>query len=153
MKDQLKSCELYSLSNLCLHFYMDEFEIVNPLGSKRGKHQLTAAYFKLGNIENIYLSSLIRHRYIEEDLTNYNNLFQPLIEEVTCLETEGVTLSCNGKSRRFYGTVVTISADNLSAHSLIGLKIHFSHGRMLFLHCRRRHDYQIQRRLYSKKQY
>ncbi|CAM4647907.1 unnamed protein product [Leuciscus chuanchicus] len=136
--DQFKSCELSSLSNVRLHFYIDEFEIVNPLGSKRGKHKLTAVYFKLGNIdkkytsklENIYLSSLIRHRYIEEDLTNYNNLFQPLIEEVTSLETEGVTLSCNGESRRFYGTVVTISADNLSAHSLIGLKRNFSHGRI-----------------------
>ncbi len=136
--DQFKSRELSSLSTLRLHFYIDEFEIVNPLGSKRGKHKLTAVYFKLGNIdkkytsklENIYLSSLIRHRNIEEDLTNYNNLFQPLIKEVTCLETEGVTLSCNGESRILYGTVVTISADNLSAHSLIGLKINFSHGRI-----------------------
>lgn len=33
-----------------------------------------------------------------------------------------MTLSCNGESRRFYGTVVTISADNLSAHSLIATK-------------------------------
>lgn len=136
--DQFKSSHLTSLSSLRLHFYIDEFEIVNPLGSKKGKHKLTAVYFKLGNIdkkytsklENIYLSSLIRHRFIEEDLTNYNNLFQPLIEEVRHLETEGVTLSCNGESRRFYGTIVTISADNLSAHSLIGLKRNFSHGRI-----------------------
>lgn len=39
--DQFKSCELSSLSNVRLHFYIDEFEIVNPLGSKRGKHKLT----------------------------------------------------------------------------------------------------------------
>lgn len=34
--DQFKSCVLFSLSSLHLHFYIDEFEIVNPLGSKRG---------------------------------------------------------------------------------------------------------------------
>lgn len=49
--DQFKSRELSSLSTLRLHFYIDEFEIVNPLGSKRGKHKLTAVYFKLGNID------------------------------------------------------------------------------------------------------
>ncbi|RXN21976.1 zinc finger protein [Labeo rohita] len=56
--EQFKSCELSCLSNLRLHFYIDEFEIVNPLGSKRGKHKLTAVYFKLGNIDKKYTSKL-----------------------------------------------------------------------------------------------
>lgn len=38
--------------SLRLHFYVDEFEVVNPLGSSKGTHKLTAVYFKLGNLGN-----------------------------------------------------------------------------------------------------
>lgn len=57
-------------NNIRVHFYIDEFEIINPLGVKRGKHKLTAEYFKLGNfhhrytskVEHIYLSILVKQK-------------------------------------------------------------------------------------------
>ncbi|XP_060763963.1 uncharacterized protein LOC132872868 [Neoarius graeffei] len=35
---------------LRLHFYQDEFEVVNPLGAKRGKYKLSAVYYTIGNL-------------------------------------------------------------------------------------------------------
>jgi len=39
---------------ICLHFYIDEFEICNPIGSKRGKHKVLGAYYLVGNMANKY---------------------------------------------------------------------------------------------------
>lgn len=125
-------------NNIRLHFYVDEFEIVNPLGAKRGKHKLTAVYFKLGNIhhrytskvEHIYLSILVKHKLIYKDASNYYDVFRPLIDDVRLLETEGVVLDCGRESKRFFGTIASISSDNLSAHAVAGFSRNFSHGRI-----------------------
>ncbi|XP_041960332.1 uncharacterized protein LOC121718944 isoform X2 [Alosa sapidissima] len=41
-----------------LHLYTDEFEVVNPLGSKKSIHKLTAFYFTIGNLESNFTSQL-----------------------------------------------------------------------------------------------
>ncbi|KAL1276503.1 hypothetical protein QQF64_036126 [Cirrhinus molitorella] len=43
---------------LRLHFYEDEFEVVNPLGSKRNKHKLCAIYYSVGNVDVKHRSQL-----------------------------------------------------------------------------------------------
>ena len=43
---------------LRLHLYEDEFEIVNPLGSKRTKYKLCAFYYTIGNLSGKYRSQL-----------------------------------------------------------------------------------------------
>lgn len=43
---------------LRLHLYEDEFEIVNPLGSKRTKYKLCAFYYVIGNLSGKYRSQL-----------------------------------------------------------------------------------------------
>lgn len=56
-----------------LHLYTDEFEVVNPLGSKRTLHKLTAFYFTIGNLEptyksqlrHIHLCLLVRHQLLQ----------------------------------------------------------------------------------------
>lgn len=39
-------------SSVCfkLHLYIDEFEVCNPTGAKRGKYKLTAVYIAMGNM-------------------------------------------------------------------------------------------------------
>lgn len=121
-----------------LKFYLDEFEVVNPLGSKKGKHKLTAVYFKIGNLDgkflselqNTYLSTLVQHRFIQTGFTDYDEVFQPLLSDVEILETQGVSLKCGGEERIFRGTIATVSADNLSAHAVAGLTKTFSSGRI-----------------------
>lgn len=43
---------------LRLHFYEDEFEVVNPLGSKRSKHKLCAFYHTVGNLDRKHQSKM-----------------------------------------------------------------------------------------------
>lgn len=43
---------------LMLHLYEDEFEVCNPLGSKRNKHKLCTFYYTVGNIGSKYCSQL-----------------------------------------------------------------------------------------------
>ena len=47
-------------NHLRIHLYTDEFEVVNPLGSKKTLHKLCAFYFLLGNIGETFLPVLIR---------------------------------------------------------------------------------------------
>lgn len=117
---------------------VDEFEVVNPLGSKKGKHKLTAVYFKIGNLDskylselqNTYLSTLVQHKFIQSGFTDYDEVLQPLISDVEILETDGVSLKCGGEEKIFHGTIATVSADNLSAHAVAGLTKTFSSGRI-----------------------
>lgn len=46
------------------------------------------------------------------------------------LETQGVSLECNGESKVFHATISTISADNLSSNDAAGLSKHLSSGRI-----------------------
>jgi hypothetical protein len=43
---------------LCIQVYMDEVEVANPLGSKKGKHKVCVFYWVLLNIPPIFRSSL-----------------------------------------------------------------------------------------------
>ena len=121
---------------LRLHFYMDEFGIVNPLGSKQCEQKLTAVYFTIGNIhakyrsklENIYLCLLVRHKYIQSGICNYSDIFRQLVRDLNVLRNDGLIVTFQGRHLCFKGTMVTMSADNLSAHDIGGFQKHFSAG-------------------------
>lgn len=59
---------------LRLHFYEDEFEVVNPLGAKRNKHKLCGLYYTIGNLDkkyrslqqHIHLALLVRHSFVKK---------------------------------------------------------------------------------------
>ncbi len=111
-----------------LKFHMDEFEVVNPLGSKKGK-QTDSGVFHI----HTYLSTLVQHKLIQTGITDYDEVFHPLLSDVETLETQGVSLKCGGEERIFCGTITTGSADNLSAHAVAGLTKTFSSGRICLL--------------------
>lgn len=121
---------------LRLHLYNDEFEIVNPLGSRKSLHKISAFYFTLGNIHPKYRSNL---KHIHLSILVYNRLFKqygadrilaPLISDIQKLQTDGIEVLYEGRHLCFKGTIVTVSADNLSAHSLAGFRGSFSSGRV-----------------------
>lgn len=99
---------------LQLKFHIDEFEVVSPLRSKRGKHKLTTVYFKIGNLDkflsqpqNTYLSTFVRHKLIQTGCTDYDEVFRPLLSDVRILETQGVSLKCGGEKKIFHRTIAT----------------------------------------------
>lgn len=120
-------------SALRLHFYTDEFEVVNPLGSKKTRHKMCAFYFTIGNTDQhlrskckyIFLSLLCRYNAVRK--FGYAEVLAPLLADLKKLE-KGVTLHFNASDNFVQGAVATISMDNLSAHSLAGFSKSFSSG-------------------------
>ena len=123
-------------SILRIHLYTDEFEVVNPLGSKKSIHKVTAFYFTLGNLEakynsqlrHIHLCLLIRHQLFQRYPPQ--EILRPLILDLKELYTEGIAICVNERIHHLRGALATISADNLSAHNLTGFTSCFSSGRV-----------------------
>ncbi|XP_030601542.1 uncharacterized protein LOC115791568 [Archocentrus centrarchus] len=115
---------------LQIQLYYDDFETANPLGPKRGSHKLGCIYFILRNLPaklnsvlmNIHLVSLFH----AEDLKKYGfgPVLQPLVNDLKCLETEGIKVPFSDTPLR--GSIVQVTGDNLALHSLFGLVESFS---------------------------
>ena len=123
---------------LRLHFYLDEFEVCNPIGAKRGKHKVLGVYFLVGNLnckywsemKFIHLCILVRYPYVRAVENAYAKVLQPLIDELNLLASEGVNVIVDGTTHNFRAGLATVSGDNLSAHALAGFQMHFNHGRI-----------------------
>ncbi|XP_029837844.2 uncharacterized protein LOC115321710 [Ixodes scapularis] len=126
---------------ICLQLYTDEFEVCNPLGSKRGKHKMTAVYFSVLNfparfrsaLSGMHLALLVNDHHV--DSYGLPKILAPLLEDVSRLETEGIV--ANGKVMR--GSVFVLTGDNLSSHRMGGFKRSFNKGRIcrfcMAVHC------------------
>jgi len=108
--------------------YTDDFEIVNPIGSHRRIHKITAVYWTLLNIPVEHRSKL---RVIQLYAIAKSNLlkqfglcklFKDLCDSLQTL-FQGVELDIPRYGpRRYFGKVCFVLADTLAAHSLGGFK-------------------------------
>jgi len=65
-----------AINCLSLHFYTDEFEVCNPLGSRKTVHKIVAFYFFLGDVHpkyrsqlcHIYLAILVKNSFLSSGL-------------------------------------------------------------------------------------
>jgi len=93
---------------LRLHFYEDELEIVNPLGSKRAKYKLCAFYYTVGNVggkyrshlKHIHLALLVRYSHLKE--FGMDVILKPLIDDLKQLSTEGIPVTVCGTEHKVY---------------------------------------------------
>ena len=119
-----------------IHLYSDEFELCNPIGSRKGEHKICAFYFLVGNLEtkywsllsNIHLAILCKYKHVKN--VGYNAILEPLLADVKVLETDGILVEIDSIPHRVFGTVVTLSGDNLTSHMLGGFNASFSFGRV-----------------------
>ncbi|XP_075732816.1 uncharacterized protein LOC142775341 [Rhipicephalus microplus] len=119
-------------SKICLQLYTDEFEVCNPLGSKRGKNKLIAVYFSVLNFNSRYRSALsginlallVKDKYVST--YGFSKILAPLLEDVAILENDGIV--ANGKVMK--GSVFILTGDNLSSHRIGGFKASFNQGRI-----------------------
>jgi len=115
---------------LPLLLYIDDFEVCNPLGTSRKKHKITAVYWALANIppqfrstlKSIYLAVLCKA--VDGKKYGYGAVLEPLLKDLVHLEEEGLFVPAFGKNIK--GTVVSVVADNLGAHSIGGFLESFS---------------------------
>ena len=123
-------------TNLKIHLYSDELEVVNPLGSKRGVHKVASFYFIIGNLhpkyraqlKQIHLCLLVRFKHVQK--YGYNAILKPLLKDLEKLQVQGIQINVNGTSFNVKGSVSVISADNLTSHALAGFSGSFSNGRI-----------------------
>ena len=119
-----------------LHLYVDDFEVCNPIGSRRSVHKLTAVYFLIGNIHpkywssaaNIHLALLARCKVVKS--YGLQTVLKPLMDDISQLETNGISVKLCDDLIRLRGAVATISADNLGSHQIGGFRQTFSSGKI-----------------------
>ena len=84
----------------------------------------------LSSLRNISLLLVIEAKKLKKH--GYQKVLDPLIADVKSLETDGIVIYDihNGKDCQVFGTIATVSADNLGAHDLGGFRKCFSSGRI-----------------------
>ena len=115
--------------NLPLILYVDDFEVVNPLGTSKKMYKTCAVYWTLANLPLKYRSAL--HCMQLALLCNSNDVrtfgyakvFAPLLNDLKTLEEQGVYIETLGQSLK--GTFYCVAADNPAAHGLAGFKESF----------------------------
>ena len=136
--EAFKIHRLFSINSsaLRLHFYIDDLELCNPLGSAKKKHCITAVYFQIGNLERKHLSSLksihvaCLARSLHVKKYGLHVVLQRLIADISLLENEGIEVNVDGRNLRLFGSLATLSADNLASHEIGGFRTCFSSGRI-----------------------
>ncbi|XP_065668051.1 uncharacterized protein LOC136088289 [Hydra vulgaris] len=132
--EQYKNHPLYQKhpDALQLQLYCDDFETVNPLGSKTKVHKVCAVYFSIKNVNTKRCSKLANIYPViycfAADVAQYGyeNLLKPLIKDLVALE-KGFKLYINGTYVCIYGAVVMWSGDNLSCHYCYTTKEQMQH--------------------------
>lgn len=115
---------------LSLILYIDDFEVCNPLGTSRKIHKVTAVYWVLGNFPAHARSTLasinlaILCKADDTKRFGYQKVLEPLLTDLQSLEKDGIFIPSLGKIMK--GTVVSVVADNLGAHSLGGFVENFT---------------------------
>jgi len=145
-----KKCETISSFNDSLNFknnklfssdptaiqvvlYDDAYDTANPLGDHR-LDKINGTYFRIGNMEN----SLQSVDYFtqagiicENDLLKkygYDKIYEPLIQDLLKLETEGIQVKYKNNFVNLKGTISMLPADNLAANTIGGYCSSFNAG-------------------------
>ncbi|KAL1482086.1 hypothetical protein MTO96_015117 [Rhipicephalus appendiculatus] len=109
---------------IALQLYFDDFEIGNPLGSKRGKHKLLAGYLTILNFppkfrfrtSDKHLVLLMKSALVAK--YSLLEIVQPLIQDLKILEEVGIEL--NGEVVK--GSLLFVCGDNLASHQIGGFR-------------------------------
>jgi hypothetical protein len=118
-------------TSLQLHFFFDEFETTNPLGSKTNVHKIGGLYMAVKNMPTSVSSLLhnifpVTYRY-STDFKKYgcDAVLQPLLSDLKALE-KGAQMLTNGNWQTVYGAAVMWSGDNLGIHQIFGFSPSFN---------------------------
>lgn len=116
--------------SVLIQMFYDDFEVANPLGSKRGIYKLGAIYFTLRNfspkwnslLANIHLCALFHAQDVKR--YGFSEILAPIVRDIRVLETDGIFIPLYGC--QVHGSIVQVTGDNLGLHSLFGLVESFS---------------------------
>lgn len=131
--DNFKKIELFQRfpHSLQLQIASDDFEICNALSSKANLHKICPVYFTIQNlpkrflskVKNIYPVCLSNSDDLKTKFTDFNNIWYPIVNEITHLETTGIDIDAKTNLK---GTITTLAFDNLGANTSLGFVGSFS---------------------------
>lgn len=119
---------------IALVLYIDDFEVVNPIGTSKKKHMLCAVYWTLANLHPksrsslhaIQLAVLCKVNTVKEN--GYHEVLYPLFEDLVSLEENRVYIEKLAASIK--ETLLCVAAGNLVAHALAGYQESFTVEKM-----------------------
>ncbi|XP_070525461.1 uncharacterized protein [Cardiocondyla obscurior] len=122
-------------NGLRLILYQDDFEVVTPIGSAKGKHVLTGVYLAIGNLpdyirfqkNSIYLVALCKKKNFD-----HQAVFGEIVKDLKILESVGINIPAYGTIK---GSLVFIAGDNLGSHTLGGFVDNFSRSLYFCRYC------------------
>lgn len=115
--------------SLQIQLYQDDFEVCVPIGSKATIHKICGVYFAIRNwpnsskLSHIYLVALCNTDDLKTSLTDFNNIWRRVREDIEILETEGLQINEHLILR---GSLTNVCADNAGANSSLGFAESFS---------------------------
>lgn len=115
---------------LQLHFFYDEFETANPLGSKKNVHKLGGLYMSVRNMpaqltsRQMNIFPVIYCYASDVKKYGFDAMLQPLLSDLKALEA-GIQLTINATAETIYGAAVMWSGDNLGNHQMFGFSPNF----------------------------
>ena len=120
-----------SIGNGALHIevvlYLDDIEIVNPIGTHVKKHKLTMFYFTLANIAPSFRSRyeaiqlLAIAKTVDVKKFGLKKLLSDFIAGINTLKT-GIQMSVRGQKLTVYGSLVMVLGDTPAAQWIGGFK-------------------------------
>ncbi|CAF1395926.1 unnamed protein product [Rotaria sordida] len=116
-----------------IQLYVDGIGVTNPIGPRKGLHNITMVYFLLEDIPDIFRSTLQCINLAAICYTKYLNnnekmkkFYAPIVNDLNGLQSTGLII--NTFNSQIYFTFTTIAADNLAAHEVAGFQETFSSG-------------------------
>lgn len=123
-----KSNELFKNhpNSIQIQIGCDDFEVCNPLGSKKTIHKICAVYFTVYNMprkflskaNNIFLLCLATTDDLKTEFTDFNDILRPIVNEIAHLEKYGIKIN---DSLILKGTLASLTYDNLGGNVCLGL--------------------------------
>lgn len=126
-----------NVTDIPLMFYIDEFNPCNPIGSRKKHHKLSGMYFSIislppairSKLKSIFLYGLAYESLVKK--YGYDKVLERLISELQELNQDDLEVVLpSGETHRFRVWLHMVSADNLSAHDILGLQRNFNHGKI-----------------------
>ncbi|KAG8177494.1 hypothetical protein JTE90_008678 [Oedothorax gibbosus] len=117
-----------SLDTIVIELYIDEMELVNPLGSHTGVHKLGFVYFTIkdlpvslqSSLDSIFIVNI--HYALDVAKYGYEKILAPVITDLKFLFDEGITFG----EKNYKVVLWQVSGDNLGLNKLLGLVESFS---------------------------
>ena len=135
--------------NIRLLLYVDECEIVNPLGSKAGLHKIGVIYCTILNLPPRFRSSLCNCFLIsmfnagDVKTYGYDPILQPLVNDIQSLEQDGLSIATDIFEGTVKVSIAQVAGDNLGVNGILGYVESFVSNHFC-RHCRlHRHEMRV----------